>query len=137
MRLSSTPAYLKRNASSAARAPVATTVYGPFETMQLDGACGDVERGPRVSAVGAAIVAEVPDVGRRVVVRGPAANAVFRVCGVLERRPGEPRIVEAEDDGALVCLGERRELRIVAVDEQHGLGGQTAHGLAPALGDQL
>ena len=56
---------------------------------------------------------------------------------MLERRPGEPRIVEAEDDGALVRVGERRELRVVAVDEQHGLGGQTAHGLAPALCDQL
>ena len=58
----------------------------PLEPVQLEVAGDDVERRPRVAAGGAAVVAEMADVGGGVVVRGPAADAVLRVGRVLERR---------------------------------------------------
>src|SRR5581483_11405191 len=66
---------------------------GAFETMQLDLARGDVERRPRVVAARAAVVTEVPDVGRGVVVGRAAADAVLRVGGVLQRRARDAGIV--------------------------------------------
>ena len=63
----------------------------------------------------AAVVAEVPDVGRRIVVRRAAADAVLRVGGVLKRRAGDARDrrrrtsapVRAPSRG-LRCEGRRR-----------------------------
>src|SRR5207248_11305503 len=67
------------------------------EPGELDVARHEVERRARVAAGGTAIVPEVADVGRRVVVRRPADDAVLRVGGVLERGPRDPWIVEPED----------------------------------------
>ena len=91
---------------------------GALEAVQLDRPGGHVERRPRVSAVRAVVVAEVADVDRAVVIRRSAAHAVLRVGRVLERRAGEARIVEAEDDRVLVLLGERSDLRVVAVHDE-------------------
>ena len=67
----------------------------PVEPCELDRPRRHLERRPRVAAVRAAVVAEVPDVRGRVVVRRSAADAVLRVGGVLEGRPGDSRVVEA------------------------------------------
>src|SRR5439155_16401542 len=53
-----------------------------LEAATLDRACDDVERGPRVAATRAAVVAEVADVRCRVDVRRAATDAVLRVGGV-------------------------------------------------------
>ncbi len=105
--------------------------------MQLDSAADDVERRPRVPAGGAAIVAEVSDVRRRVLVRRSAAQAVLRIGGVLKRRPGEPRIVEPEDGGTCMSSGEIGDLRVVAVHHERRILRQPGDGAAPALRDEL
>ncbi len=92
----------------------------PLEAVQLDRAGRDVERGPRVAAVRAAVVAEVPDVGGAVVIGRPAADAVLRVGRVLERRAGEARVVEAEDDECARASASEPTLRIVAVHDEDG-----------------
>ena len=61
-----------------------------LEPVQLELTRRDVERRPCVPARGAAVVAEVADVGGRVLVRRPAADAPLRVRGVLEARPRVP-----------------------------------------------
>ena len=71
---------------------------GALEPGQLDVARDDVERRTRVAAVGAAVVAEMADVGRREDVRRAAADAVLRVGRVLQPRPRPARVVESEDD---------------------------------------
>ncbi len=58
---------------------------GAVEAVQLDLARRDVEREPRGVAVRAAVVAEMADVGRGVLVRRAADEAVLRVGRVLER----------------------------------------------------
>src|SRR5438552_2859 len=89
---------------------------GALEPVELDRPGDDGELGPRVAALRAPVVAQVADVGRAVLVRRPAAEAVLRVGGVLKRGLGVPRVVEAEDErsGPFPC--EIRDLRIVAVD---------------------
>ena len=66
----------------------------------------------------AAVVAEVADVGRGVVVRRAAADAVLRVGGVLQRRARDARVVEPERDAAGVRLADRGELRVVGVEDE-------------------
>ena len=84
--------------SSTRRVPSGVTSSNEtlVEAVQLDLARDDVERRPRVPAGGAAVVAEVPDVGRRVVVRRPAADAPLRVGRVLELGERVARVVEPE-----------------------------------------
>ena len=127
------------SASSTRRVPpgVTRSKDDALEPVQLDGAADDVERRPRVPAGGAAVVAEVADVRRRVLVRRAAAQAVLRVGGVLERRPGEPRIVEPEDGRRVVCAREVGDLRVVAVHDERGILRQPGDGAAPALRDEL
>ena len=89
-------------------------------------------------ATRAAVVAQVADVGRRVLVRRAADEAVRGVRGVLERRTRNAWVVETEDDG---LAGPRvpREVadeRIVAVHDEDRFG-EGRDRLAPALGDQL
>ena len=65
---------------------------------QLDRACDDVEMRARMSAVRTPVLPEVTDVRRAVDIRCAAANTVLRVGRVLERRPGNARVVESEDE---------------------------------------
>ncbi len=74
---------------------------GAVEAAQLDLARSDVERRTGMAARRAAVVAEVPDVGRGVVVGRAAAHAVLRIGGVLERRAGDPWVVDAEHPHAV------------------------------------
>ncbi len=93
---------------------------GPLEPGELDRPSRHLERRPGVAAGGAAVVAEVPDVGGRVLVRRAAPDAVLRVGGVLERRSRDPGVVEAVHGGQAVLRRERSELRVVAVDDERG-----------------
>ena len=88
-------------------------------------------------ARGAAVVAEMADVGGGVGVRRAAAEAVLRVGGVLERGTRLRRVVEAERDAARAVACEVADLRVVGVDDEHGVVGQRRDRGAPALGDLL
>src|SRR5512133_3954349 len=79
----------------------------------------------------------MPDVGHGEHVRRPATDAVPRVCRVLERRPADARILDAEDNGAVPLAREVADLRVVAVDDHPGVPVECTNGLAPALGDEL
>ena len=105
--------------------------------MQLNLAGAHRQRRTRVTARGAAVIAEVSDVRRRVLVRRPAADAVLGIGGVLQRRLRAARIVDAEDDCVRPRAREVSDLRIVAVDRKSGGGIEVAHGGAPPLGDVL
>ena len=59
------------------------TLSRPFSSISR---ADDVERRPRVAASRAAVVAEMADVGRGVLVRRAAADAPLRVGRVLQRR---------------------------------------------------
>ena len=89
-----------------------------------------------MTAVRAAVVAEVADVRRGVLVRRAAAEAVLRVGGVLQRGPREPRVVEAEHGAPAVDAGEVADLRVVAVHDERRVR-QRRDRLAPALRDDL
>ena len=95
---------------------------GAGEDVEHDRASRHCERRPRVAAAGAAVVAEVADVRRRVVVRGAAANAVFGVGGMLQARPRLGAVVDAVGDGAGPVEGERAEHRVVRVHDQASRG---------------
>ncbi len=90
-----------------------------------------------MTAGGAAVVAEVPDVCRRVVVGRAAAQAPLRVRGVLELRRGPSRVIQAEDDAARTVARQVAHLWIVAVDDELRAVAELRHGPAPALGDEL
>ena len=64
-------------------------------------------------------------------------DAVLRVGGVLQRRAGEPRIVDPVAQRVRAAFRKVGNERIVGVDHEDGRGGETAHGLPPALGDVL
>src|ERR1700751_73980 len=85
----------------------------------------------------AVVVAEVPDVGGRVFVRGAATHAVLRVGRVLERRPRNARIVEAEGHAPWMRLADGRQLRVVGVVDELGLFRQRSDRLPPALCHEL
>ena len=84
-----------------------------------------------------AVVAEMSDIGRAIVVRAAAADAVLRVRGVLKRASRDARIVHTEDDRPGMLEREVAELRIVAVDRKSSLGRQRVHGSTPARRDVL
>ena len=107
------------------------------EPAQLQVPRRNVERRARVAAVRAAVVAQMPDVRRRVVVRMAADYAVLRVGGVLQRRPGVTRVVEPEPHGSFTPAGEIRHQRIVGIHDERGLRVEPAHSLAPARSDVL
>ena len=106
------------------------------EPIELDLPRDDVERGPCVAAVRALVVAEVPDVGGRVVVGVPAAEAVLRVGRVLQRGAGLARIVETEHPRVAMITRQVADLRIVSVQDELRvrLGCDRS---APARGDAL
>src|SRR5439155_12331471 len=56
---------------------------------------------------------------------------------VLQRRSRARRIVHAEHDRIGACVRELADLRVVAVQRQHGVAGQRAYGGAPTRGDVL
>ena len=56
---------------------------------------------------------------------------------MLERRPREPRVVDAEDERARSDRGEPAELRVVAVHGQGRVRWKPLDRRAPALGDEL
>ncbi len=90
-----------------------------------------------MAAGGAAIVAEMAEIGRGVFVRRPAADAVLRVGGMLEGGTRMGGVVDAEGDGPGALSGQVADLRIVGVHDEAGLRRERAHGAAPALGDVL
>src|SRR5207244_11450725 len=83
------------------------------------------------------VVAEGPDVDRRVDVRRAADDAELRVGRVLERWAGYARIVEPEGDTAGMGLAHRGELRVVGVVDEARIVRQAVQGFPPALGDEL
>ena len=56
---------------------------------------------------------------------------------MLQRRPGDARIVEAEGGAASVRLADRGELWVVGVVHQPRLGRQFGHCVPPAFGNEL
>src|SRR5205823_9534832 len=86
-----------------------------LDPLKLDLASDDVERGAPVAAGRATVVAQVPDVGRGVVVGRPAPNAPLRIGGVLQGRMGVARIVDAEDcpRAGATLAAQVSDLRIV------------------------
>ena len=90
--------------------------------------CNSTDRAPSWSGGrpwpqrGAAVVAEMADVGGGVDVRRAAAEAVLRVGGVLERGAGLRGIVEAERDAARAFACEIADLRVVGVDDERRVG---------------
>ena len=90
------------------------------------------ERRPAVPAARTTVVAEMADVCRGVVVRGPAADAVLRVGCVLE---GGPRAAEGSSTPKTSASGRSRASSptcgIVAVDDQRSVAGKRAHRRAP------
>src|SRR5919201_5049129 len=112
-----------------------------LDLLELDGARDDVERRPRVSAGRAAVIAEMTDVCRRILVRGPAAHAPLRVRRVLERRMGVARVVEPVHRWprrtGFTRAREVADLGIVPVDDERGLSGQLRDGRTPATSDEL
>ena len=90
---------------------------GAREPVEVDVARGHVEGRSRVTAVRAAVVAEVADVRGRVCVRRAAADAVLRVGGMLKRRPRVTRIVDAEAKRTLSPLGEVGNDGVVGVHD--------------------
>src|SRR4029079_15603051 len=97
----------------------------------------DGERGAGVAAGCAAVGAEMPDVGRLVRVRRTAADAVLRVRRVLERGTRMARVVEAEPEGLLAPVRERRDERVVGAHDERRVGCELSGRGAPALGDVL
>src|SRR5689334_9977066 len=85
-----------------------------------------------MAAIGAAVVAEVPDIRGGVLVGRPAANAVLRVGGVLKRGTRDSGVVDAEDDGARVVLREVADLRVVTVEDECRVRRERTDGFAPA-----
>jgi hypothetical protein len=108
-----------------------------LEPVELDLTGRDVERGARVVAPRAPVVAEVPDVRGGVLVRRPAADAVLRVGCVLEGRACHARVVEPERDAPRMRVADGGELWIVGVDHEPRLLRQAGDRHTPALGDQL
>src|SRR5204863_5182978 len=90
-----------------------------------------------VPAVRAAVLAEVADVRGGVLVRGSTADAVLGVGRVLQRRPRDRRIVDAEDDRARAVAGELADLRVVAVQDEGRFRRELPDGGAPAGRDVL
>ncbi len=109
---------------------------GSVEAAQLDLARRHVERRSGVAAVRAAVVAEMADVGGRVHVRRPAAEAVLRVGRVLERGSRLRGVVDPERERPRAVAAEVADLRVVAVDDERRLR-QRGDRLAPAGGDEL
>ena len=85
----------------------------------------------------AAVVAQVPDVDRRVLVRSAAAHAVLRVGGVLQRGSRLPRVVEAEPERGAALRSEVSDDRIVGVDDEDRRRREQRDSGAPALGHDL
>src|SRR5438552_199828 len=85
-----------------------------LQPVQLELSRRDVERRAAVPAGRTAVVAEVSNVRRCILIGGSAANAVLRVRRMLQRGARDPRIVEPEHDGARTLARELPDLRIVA-----------------------
>src|ERR1051325_11937561 len=92
-----------------------------LEPVQLELAGSDVQRRPRMPARGAAVVTEMPDVGRGIHIGRPAANAPLGVGGVLELSRGVSRVVEPKRDRICMTRGEVRS-------EEHTAELQSAYG---------
>ena len=109
------------------------------DPAELDLAGDDVERGAGMAAGGAAVVAEVADVGRRILVRRSAPDAPDRIGGVLQLGVGLARIVDAEHGSLrpIALSTEISDLGIVAVDHERRIGGERLHRRPPAIGDEL
>ena len=85
----------------------------------------------------AAVVAEVTDVRRDVLVRSSATNAVLGVRSVLQGRPCRRGTVHPEDERVRPLPRELADLRIVAVHRQRRILGERAHRRTPPLRDVL
>ena len=90
--------------------------------MQLDLPGDDVERRPRVTALRAPVVAEMADVGGRILVRRAAAQAVLRVGRMREGRACLPRVVDSKDERVPARAGEVADLSVVAVQNKERFG---------------
>ena len=93
--------------------------------------------GSTMVALRAAVVAEMADVHRRVLVGRPAAHAVLRVRGVLQTRSRLARVVEPEAERAFASVGEIGHDRIVAVHDERRRRRELADRRSPALGHDL
>ncbi len=77
------------------------------------------------------------DIGRCVCVRRSAAQAVLRVCGVLEGRPCLRGIIDAERRRRGPLAREIAHLRVVCVDDELRTGRKRPDSLPPTLRDSL
>src|SRR5690242_182422 len=88
-------------------------------------------------ARGAAVVTEMPDVGRRIHIGRPAADAPLGVGGVLQLRRGVSGVVQPERNRTCMTRGEVAHLWVVPVDDEGRLLRQSRNRHAPALRDEL
>src|SRR4029450_2514729 len=84
-----------------------------------------------------AVVAEMTDIRRDIVVERAAADAVLRIGRVLQRWARNRRIVDTEDDCPRPFSCEVADLGIVAVEGERRVAGQAVYGPAPALRDMF
>ena len=107
------------------------------EAVELDLPCRKVEGRPGVPAGRAAVVTEVADVGGGVVVGRPAANAVLRVGGVLQRGPGLLGVVQPEGHRAGRARCEIAHDGVVRIHDNGRPAPEGGDGLAPPVGHEL
>ena len=90
-----------------------------------------------MAAPWAAVVAEMADVHRRILVRRAAAYAVLRVSGMLKTRSRMPRVVEPEPNRSVAAVDEVGHDRIVAVHDERGRPWKIADRCSPPLRHDL
>ena len=90
-----------------------------------------------MAAGGAAVVAEMSHVGRRVHVRRAAADAPLGIGRVLELRRGMARVVDPEHGRLRPPAREVADLRVVAVHDERSVARKLRDRLTPARGQQL
>src|SRR4029453_3488259 len=71
-----------------------------IQAVQLDPTSRHVQLRPSVPASGTTVVAEMPHVGRRGLVRPPTVQTPLRIGRVQELRNRVPRVVQAEHNRA-------------------------------------
>ena len=109
-----------------------------LEPVELDVAGHHVERRSGVPAARALIVSEVSDGDRGVAIRRSAADAVLRICGVLQRRACDGgAVAQAEPDCVVPQVGERGDERVVGIHHDDRVLLEPADGLPPAFRDVL
>ena len=115
-----------RSVTSAARHPV-----------ERDAGRDDRRLGPRASAAGAVVAAEVAEVDRVVDVGRAAVAAVLGVGGVLQLGQRLRVVLDAEVDDALAPAAEVGDERVVGVQHEARLAVLLGDQAGPAVGERL